>query len=454
MESHRYDLLVLGGGSGGLATARRAARYGARVLLAEPAELGGTCVNRGCVPKKLLYNAAFVAETQKDGPTYLLEAEPGDFDAPEFMARSRAYVQRLRGIYQQNLEREGIEWARARATLLAPGRAQVGERVVDADHIVIATGSHPKRPPVLQAELGATSDDFFARDLPLGHIAIVGGGYIGVELSSTLAQLGSRVTLVTRDDAVLPRFDSMLQRRLMEELPRQGVELLPRSRIERVSGTPGAVRLVTEGAGEVGPFQSVIWAIGRAPNTHGLVSEGRSLAELGIATDASGAIVVDDFENTTLTHHYALGDVAGRPQLTPVAIAAGRKLSDRLFGGQPLARLAYDQIPTAVFTHPPVGTVGLTEQAARARYGDAIVTYETSFGDTYQVFSHRRVETTMKLVCLRPDETILGLHVIGRGADEMLQGFAVALRMGARKADFDATLPIHPTSAEEFVTMR
>jgi glutathione reductase (NADPH) len=451
--NHKFDMIVIGGGSAGIATARRASRHGAKVALFEPRELGGTCVNRGCVPKKLLYNAALVAETVRDAPSYGLPSQLGAFHLPDFLERVRAYVKRLNGIYSDHLGKDGVEHIAATAELVGRGVVIAGDERFEAPHVVIATGGRPKWPEIPGAEKGMTSDEFFELDQPLPRVAIVGGGYVGVELAGVLASLGSRVSLVIRGQEVLSCFDAMLRSRLTEELAAD-VELVKGAVPRALEGSAGDLRLALAERGSVGPFDAVIWAIGRAPHVEGLARAAGGLEKLGVRLHESRAVVVDDLDQTTLPGTYALGDVTGRAQLTPVAIAAGRKLADRLFGGSPNAGLRYDQIPTVVFSHPPLGTVGLTEAEARQRHGDQIKTYEATFADTYQVFAHRRIATSMKLVCLGPEETIVGLHVIGRGADEMLQGFAVAVRMGARKADFDATLAIHPTSSEEFVTMR
>jgi glutathione reductase (NADPH) len=450
-----YDLIVIGGGSGGLATARRAAQRGARVVLVEPDELGGTCVNRGCIPKKLLYNAASVKDTLLDASHYGFKAAPEElpFDFPQFLSGVRDYISMLNGVYGRNLDKEGVEVRRGHADLKSPHQVQVGEDCLSAPHIVIATGSQPVRPDLRGGELAITSDEFFSIRRPLRRVAIVGSGYIAVELAGVMSRLGSEVTLVIRGQEVLSRFDSTLRARLTEELS-QDVNLVRNGNITALSGTRGAVTIELGDGPDHGPFDEVIWATGRAPRTEGLSSAPGGLESLGIRLAASGAILVNEFDETTLPGHYAVGDVTGRALLTPVAISAGRKLSERLFGSGGSDVVKYDLIPSVIFSHPPVGTVGLPEHLAREKYGDAVRVYEANFADTYQAFAHRRVRTSMKLLCVGPEERIVGLHVIGRGADEMLQGFAVALRMGACKSDFDATLAIHPTSAEEFVTMR
>jgi len=444
-------MIVIGGGSAGLAAARRAARYGAKVILFEPRELGGTCVNRGCVPKKMLYNAAFVQDTIQDAPSYGTSVEVGAFDLPHFLGRVRAYVSRLSNVFGEHLAKEGVEHVAASAELVA-GAVLSGSERYEAPHIVLATGGRPRWPTIVGSELGMTSDEFFELKRPIERVAVVGGGYIAVELAGVLASLGSRVSLVLRGSEVLRSFDAMLRARLTEELRHQ-VELVTGATLDSLQGAVGELTLSLRERAPLGPFDAVIWATGRVPNLEGLCTTSGGLESLGIRLK-DGAIAVDEFDRTTLPGVYAIGDVTNRAQLTPVAIAAGRKLADRLFGGQPDAILRYDQVPTVVFSHPPLGTVGLSEAEARERYGELVTTYQATFADTYQVLLERRVTTSMKLVCVGPEERIVGLHVIGRGADEMLQGFAVAVRMGARKADFDATLAIHPTSSEEFVTLR
>ena len=448
--SSSYDLISIGGGSGGLAVAQRAAEYGARVLVVEPQPLGGTCVNVGCVPKKVMWNAASIAHALQDAGEYGFA--PGS-DRPVEWARLKAsrdaYVARLNGIYERNLDRKGITWVRGRARFVDAHTVVVGDRTFSAPQIVIATGGRPVVPAVPGADRGITSDGFFELEAPPARVAVIGTGYVAVELGGTLAALGAKVSLFMRQERLLRSFDVMLSAALMAELTADGVELVAHAVVAGVKAAGDAHRLVLSDGREFGDFDCVLWAIGRQPVTADL-----GLERIGVATYDDGVVITDRFQATNVEGVYAIGDVTGREALTPVAIAAGRRLADRLFNAQHERHLDYELIPTVVFSHPPIGTVGLTESAARELHGDAVRIYRSSFVPLYHALTERKRRAEMKLVCVGEDERIVGLHVIGAGADEMLQGFAVAMKMGARKADFDNTVAIHPTSAEEFVTMR
>jgi len=445
-----YDLLVIGGGSGGLAAAQRAAQHGARALVFESGRLGGTCVNVGCVPKKVMWTAAQLAQGLQDAADYGFELTVSRHDWPRLKAARDAYVHWLNGIYARNLERNQVELVRQRARFTGPGEA------VDADghsyrghHVLIATGGHPRVPGLPGAELGITSDGFFELERCPNRVAVAGSGYIAVEFAGVLHSLGSEVTQFVRFDSVLRGLDAMLRDTLMEQMRAQGIEIVT-SAVPRQIDRSDRLRLTTEDGREFDGFDSLIWAIGRDPNTQGL-----GLEDLGVTLTRAGHIAVDKYQATNVANHYAVGDVTGRAELTPVAIAAGRRLADRVFGGQADRYLSYDLIPTVIFAHPPIGTVGLTEEQARERYPDEVLKiYTSSFVPMYHALSEHRPKSVMKLVTLGEEERVIGCHIIGPGADEMLQGFAVAISMGARKADFDDTVAIHPTSAEELVTMR
>jgi glutathione reductase (NADPH) len=317
-----------------------------------------------------------------------------------------------------------------------------------AAHLLIATGGRPERPDIEGAELGTNSDGFFAFDRCPERVAVVGSGYIAVELAGMLRALGAQVTLIVRGLRLLRSFDAMLGDALLEAMRAQGIEVLLDTRLQSLRAAKDEVRAQMQDGREQA-FNTLIWAIGRTPNTQNL-----GLVDAGVEADDRGHVLTDLMQNTNVSGIYAVGDVTGRAALTPVAIAAGRRLADRLFGGEPERHLDYSQIPTVVFSHPPIGTVGLSEAAAREQHGEAVKVYTTRFNALYYGVLEHRTPSHMKLVTFGPEEKIVGLHVIGQGADELLQGFAVALRMGATKCDFDDTIAIHPTSAEELVTMR
>jgi glutathione reductase (NADPH) len=444
-------LLVLGGGSGGLATAQRAAEHGARAAIFEPARLGGTCVNVGCVPKKVMWNAAEIKAALSHAPYYGFDVKTGGHDWPKLKQGRDAYVLRLNGIYQRNLDKKGIVTIRAAARLRGAGEVvDANGEVYAAKHIVIATGGRPRLPPVPGVELGLTSDGFFELEALPRRVAVVGSGYIAVELAGVLHALGSKVSLLIRHDALLRHFDSLLGEKLMAAMTASGIEVV--TAMHTVALTRKARLLELEAAdGRTFPgFDSVLWAIGRGPNV-----EEIGLESVGVDLDAAGYIAVDKFQNTSAPGVYALGDVCGEPELTPVAIAAGRRLADRVFGGMTDRHLSYDVIPSVVFSHPPIGSVGLSEDDARKRFpNEPIKIYKSEFVSMFYALTEVKPQTAMKLVCVGADERVVGCHVIGLGADEMIQGFAVAVTMGARKRDFDDTIAIHPTSAEELVTMR
>jgi glutathione reductase (NADPH) len=447
---HTWDYLVIGGGSGGIASARRAAAHGARVALIEAGRLGGTCVNLGCVPKKVMWHAAGIAEALLDADGYGFDVDVGGFDWAKLKAGRDAYVERLNGIYARNLEGSGVTRISGFARFVAPRTVEVSGERHGAEHVLVATGGRPRVPQLPGAEHGITSDGFFELFARPAKVAIVGAGYIAAELAFVLALLGSDVTLLLRHQELLRRFDVSLRETLMREMTSHGINVLSCIHLERVERvTDGTLTLVGSTGERLSGIDTLIWAIGRDPCTLGL---GLDLA--GVELDAGGHVEVDEWQATSARGVYAVGDVTGRWPLTPVAIAAGRRLADRLFGGEPTARLDYELIPSVVFTHPPIGTVGLTEDEARDRWGDAVRIHASRFTSLYHAVTARRTASVVKLVTVGPDEKVVGVHVIGIGADELIQGFAVAVRMGATKADFDRTVAIHPTAAEELVTLR
>ena len=456
-----YDYLVIGGGSGGIASAVRAASYGARVALVEHGRLGGTCVNVGCVPKKVMWYAGHMAHVLGDAPDYGFEIEQsrrtdGVFghDWPKLVRERNAYVERLNGIYAKRLDTTGIDYYAGTARFVGVREVEVvsGEakgQQLAGKHVLIATGGQPTVPDIPGAELGITSDGFFELDQRPASVAIVGSGYIAVELAGVLHALGARTEIFARGERVLRHFEPMLGETLMGVMAEEGLTVRTHTGIERIEKADSGLELTLTDGSTTAPFETVLWAVGRHPNTKGL-----GLDRTGAVLDAGGAVEVDGFQNTATEGLYALGDVTGKHELTPVAIAAGRRLSDRVFDGQEERRLEYECIPSAIFTHPPIGSVGLSEPQARELYGDdEVKVYSTRFTPMYHAFTRHKQPTAMKLVTTGKDEKVVGCHIIGAGADEMLQGFAVAVRMGATKRDLDDTVAIHPTSAEELVTM-
>jgi glutathione reductase (NADPH) len=446
----QYDLIVIGGGSGGLACAQRAVEYGARVLLAESGRLGGTCVNVGCVPKKVMWNAAEIAAVAEDSAGYGFHFGAVAHDWSALKNGRDAYVHRLNGIYERNLAHRKIQLARGHARISGTHSVEIDDWHVTAPHILVATGGYPLVPQLPGAQLGITSDGFFEMETRPERVAIVGSGYIAVEIAGILQELGSQVTLVTRGESLLRSFDAMLGASWVEIARDIGIQIVHHALTESVTQLEdGSLQLNMADGRHIGPVDKLIWAVGRAPRSQDL-----GLESVGVKLDKTGHILTDKFQNTNVETIHAIGDVTGRAPLTPVAIAAGRRLSDRIWGGQEGRFLDYENIPTVIFGHPPLGTIGLTEMEARAKYGSSVKVYLSAFVPMYHALTMHKPRTHMKLVCAGANQQVVGVHVIGAGADEMMQGFAVAVRMGATKADFDDTVAIHPTSAEELVTMR
>ncbi len=448
--THHYDLLAIGAGSGGLSAAERAAEYGAKTAIIERGKLGGTCVNVGCVPKKIMWFAANLAEAIGEMRGYGLDVRLNRFDWSTLVASRERYINGINNWYGNYLKDSNIDLLAGHARFVDAHTVEVSGKTYTADHIVISPGGYPLVPDIPGAELGITSDGFFALNAQPQRVAVVGAGYIAVELAGVLNSLGSNVSMLLRRDHFLGNFDVMLRDTLMEEMAEAGINLITRVNINKLERqADGRIRASCDSGITLEDLDAVIWAIGRAPNTADL-----NLHSTGVNVDNNGYIPTDTFQNTNVKNVYAVGDVTGRAQLTPVAIAAGRRLSDRLFNNMPERKLDYTLIPTVVFSHPPIGTIGLSEEEARLEHGDAVKIYQTSFTAMYHAISGKSVKTAMKLVCVGAEEKVVGCHIIGIGADEMLQGFAVAIKMGATKKDFDNTVAIHPTSAEELVTMR
>ncbi|WP_316367726.1 glutathione-disulfide reductase [Candidatus Thiodiazotropha sp. CDECU1] len=449
--SKHYDLIAIGAGSGGLSVAERAAKYGAKCAVIEAKRIGGTCVNLGCVPKKVMWYGAGIAHTLHDASDYGFDIDVKGFSWETLKARRDEYVAGINSWYHTYLKDSDIDEITGFARFIDANRVDVEGVELSADHIVIAPGSYPEVPSVPGAEHGITSDGFFALEALPQRVAVVGSGYIAVEIAGLLNALGADVTMLLRREQLLRPFDAMLRECLMEEMINAGINIITSSQIGEVrKEADGTLDLICADTGQsIGLFDQLLWAIGRSP-----ASAGMELANAGITTDAEGYIPTDAFQNTNIPHIYAVGDVTGRAQLTPVAIAAARRLADRLFAGMSERKLDYEVIPTVVFSHPPIATVGLTESEARELHGDAVKIYQSRFTPMYHAFTRHQSKMAMKLVTIGAREKVIGCHVIGIGADEMMQGFAVAIRMGATKQDLDDTIAIHPTAGEELVTMR
>ncbi|KAG6334796.1 hypothetical protein ID866_4295 [Astraeus odoratus] len=447
----RYDYICIGGGSGGVASSRRAASYGKKVALVESSPaLGGTCVN-------IMWHAADLADKLRHAGSgyHFLDVNQPKFDWATFKPQRDAYIRKLNKIYENNLDKEGVEYHPGAARLVSADSVEVtrpdgAKYIMTADHITVATGGRPTIPAdemIPGASLGTDSDGFFALEDQPKRVVIVGAGYIAVELAGVLNSLGSDTHLIIRHDKILRSFDPTLQDTLTPWMEHTGIKLHKRSNVVRVEGGKGNALTVYTDKGEVIEVDCLIWAIGRHANTENL-----GLEDVGVEVDGKGDIVVDDYQNTTVKGIYAIGDVQGKALLTPVAIAAGRRLSNRLFGPDKFKsdKLSYENIPTVVFSHPPIGTVGLTEPEAVQAYGNDVKIYKSSFRSLYfsQIDEEHKEPTVYKLIVVGEEERVVGVHLIGQGSDEALQGFAVAVKMGARKQDLDNTVAIHPTSAE------
>lgn len=450
MTKH-YDYLAIGGGSGGIASVNRAAMYGKKCALIEAKALGGTCVNVGCVPKKVMWHGAQIAEAMhRYAADYGFDVDVKQFDFQQLIASREAYIDRIHQSYERVLGNNKVDVIQGFARFVDAHTVEVNGEQITADHILIATGGYPTRPTIPGAEHGIDSDGFFAlRELPK-RVAVVGAGYIAVEIAGVMHALGAETHLVVRKHAPLRSFDPMLVDTLLEVIKTEGPALHTQAVPQRVEKhADGSLTLHLEDGRSL-HVDCLIWAIGRKPATDRL-----NLDASGVELDDRGYIRVDMYQNTNVPGVYAVGDNTGRIELTPVAVAAGRRLSERLFNNKPNEHLNYDNVPTVVFSHPPIGTVGLTEPQAIEQYGEANVkVYTSSFTAMYTAVTQHRQPCRMKLVCVGAEQKIVGIHGIGFGMDEILQGFAVAMKMGATKRDFDNTVAIHPTAAEEFVTMR
>lgn len=456
MTKH-FDYIAIGGGSGGIASINRAAQYGKKCAIIEAKYVGGTCVNVGCVPKKIMWHGAQIAEAIKlYAPDYGFDLTVNQFDYKTLVKSRNAYIERVHASYQKGFEKNNVQVIHGFARFINKNTVEVilenGEKeTISADHILIATGGRPSRPNIEGQEYGLDSDQLFdLQEIPK-RVAVVGAGYIAVEIAGVFNSLGAQTHLLVRKNQPLRNFDHYIVETLVEVMQKDGIELHTQANPQKVVKNEDGSLTVHYEDDRCLDVDCLIWAIGREPATDNI-----NLNAVGVATNDKGFIKVDKFQNTNIDNIYAVGDIIENGvALTPVAVAAGRRLSERLFNHKPNEHLDYNLIPTVVFSHPPIGTIGLSEQDAIKQYGaENIKVYKSSFTPMYSAVTQHRQPCRMKLVCLGENEKIIGLHGIGFGVDEMIQGFAVAIKMGATKTDFDNTVAIHPTGSEEFVTMR
>ncbi|NBP71847.1 MAG: glutathione-disulfide reductase [Alphaproteobacteria bacterium] len=446
MSSYDYDLFVIGAGSGGVRASRMSASHGAKVAVAEERFLGGTCVNVGCIPKKLFSYGSHYPHYGHEAAAYGWDFAEPTLDWSRLIENKNREIERLNGIYRNLLNNAGVTLYEARATLVDAHTLDVGGEKVTADKILIATGGKPSRDDAPGAEHAIVSDDaFYLEELPK-RVLVAGGGYIAVEFAGIFNGYGADTTLIYRRDMILRGFDIDVRRHLAAEMENKGVKFMWNSVIERIDKVGGGLD-VTFSDGSMAQYDQVLYAIGRVPNTSNM-----GLEEAGVEMTDNGAIVVDDYYRTSVENIYALGDIIDRYQLTPVAIGEAMKLASNLFKGTN-DKMDYADIPTAVFSDPPIGTVGLTEEDARAKYGEVDI-YRSTFRALKDTLAGSSEQTMMKLIVDRASDRVVGCHMVGPDAGEITQGLGIALKCGATKAQFDATVGIHPTAAEEFVTMR
>jgi len=449
--SYDFDLFVIGAGSGGIATARRAAEYGAKVGIAEFDKLGGTCVNRGCVPKKLMVYASHFPDLFEESQGYGWSSVESTLDWEKMITAVNNEVNRLNGIYQRMLDNSKVEVLQGYGKFVDSHTIVVGERQVTADKVLIAVGGKPFKPNILGIEHAITSDDIFHLKEQPKRIVILGAGYIGCEFACILNGLGSEVTQVVRGDRILRGFDQDIRTEIQQSMTNHGIRILNNIELIAIDKTDEGVKVTVKGSDDTEETVLAdavsLAAVGRKPNTQNLGLENTKVQR------RDGAILVDEYSRTHDENIYAVGDCTDKINLTPVAINEGRALADTVFGGKSRI-MSYTNVPTAIFTTPEAATVGLTEEEAREKYGDAVKIYKSRFRPMYYTLAGKDEKTLMKLVVDGNTDKVLGAHMVGNSAAEIIQGVAIAVKMGATKADFDATVGIHPTSAEEFVTMR
>ncbi|AZR83044.1 glutathione-disulfide reductase [Thiomicrospira sp. S5] len=447
-----YDLIAIGGGSGGLSVVERAVEYGKKCAVVEAKKMGGTCVNIGCVPKKVMWFGAHIAEALRDAPDFGFHVERKGFDWAELVKRRENYISNITTWYGGYMKDLGIDVLEGWGSFVDAHTVSVDGKLVTAETIVIAPGGTPLIPNETEnAELGITSDGFFALQEQPKKVAVIGSGYIAVEIAGVLQALGTDTTLISRKDLVLRGFDDMVRETLTDAMIESGIHKEYHFKVKKlIKADDGTLIVESEDGQHLEGFDEVIWAVGRQTLTEPL-----ALDKVGLEVNGRGFIDVNDYHQTNVPNIYAIGDVTGQAQLTPVAIRAGRYLAERLYNNQPELKMDLSKVPTVVFSHPPVGTIGLAEHDARREYGhDNVQVYSSVFTPMRYAFTGHQIKTALKLVCVGEEQKVVGIHIVGDGADEMLQGFAVAVQMGATKADLDATIAIHPSSSEELVTMR
>ena len=446
--TYDYDLFVIGAGSGGIAAARRAAQYGAKVAIAEFKDLGGTCVNRGCIPKKMMVYASHFPDLFKDAQGFGWSPVQSTLDWKKMITGVHRELERLNGVYQNMLDKASVELFRGYAKFLDPHILEIEDRKVTADKILIAVGGYPVKPDIPGMEYAITSDEMFLLEEQPKRLLIMGGGYIGVEFACIMNGLGSDVTQIIRNDLILRGFDDDIRAEIQQGMQKHGIRMLMITDPPIIEKTPEGLKVMLGGKhNETIVVDTILAATGRKPKLKNL-----GIENAGVEIN-NGAIAVDQYSHTNQENIFAVGDCTDRMNLTPVAINEGRAFADTQFGGKSRT-MAYDNIPTAVFSTPEAATVGLTEAQAREQYAEAVKVYRAKFKPTYHSISGRDERIMMKLVVEEDTEKVLGAHMVGEQAAEIIQGVAIAIKMGATKKDFDATVGLHPSIAEEFVTMR
>ncbi len=447
-----YDVIAIGAGSGGLSVVERAAEYGKKCAVVEAKKLGGTCVNIGCVPKKVMWFGAHIAEAIRDASSFGFDVEQKGFDWGKLVKNREQYINNITTWYEGYMGDKGVDILQGWGSLVDNHTVSVDGKTYTAETIVIAPGGTPLIPAETEnAELGLSSDGFFELTEQPKKVAVIGSGYIAVELAGVFQALGTDTTLISRKDLVLRGFDDMIRENLTNAMLESGCKKEYHFAVKKLERqADGALTIYSADGQSISGFDQVVWAVGRQT-----LIEPLALQNVGIEANGYGFIDVDDCHKTCVDNIYAIGDVTGQPQLTPVAIRAGRFLAERLYNNKPELKLDLSSVPTVIFSHPPVGTIGLAEHDARKQYGsDNVKVYTSVFTPMRYAFTEHQIKTALKLVVTGEEEKVVGIHIVGDGADEMLQGFAVAVQMGATKADLDATIAIHPSSSEELVTMR